>query len=168
MDKQAVFHKTDKGLQEVASRAHKLPARERSVLILVDGKSTVQQIIEKTRHFGDAEQFLSNLLGQGFIERLVLTPPSEVLPAGTSAEAKAPAEAAPEVSLASAKDFAAHFLLDEIGPDAEPMAERIEACMDIEQLVAQLERYRTVVEATRGKRKADQFWRGVEARVPEF
>lgn len=167
MDKQAVFHKTDKGLQEIATRAYKLPARERSVLILVDGKSTAQQIIDKARHFGDAEQFLSDLLGQGFIERLVLAPPTEVLPADTSAEAQTIAPV-PVVSLASAKEFAAHFLLDEIGPDAEPMAERIEACTDIEQLVAQMERYRAVVETTRGRRKAEQFWQGVEARVPEY
>jgi hypothetical protein len=167
MDKQTVFHKTEKGLQEVATRALGLPARERSVLILVDGKSTVQQIIDKTRHFGDAEQFLSNLLGQGFIERLVLAPASEVLPA-TAAQPEPGTASAPAVSLESAKKFAAHFLLDEIGPDADPMAERIEACMDIEQLVTQLEKYRDVLEATRGKRRAELFWQGVEARVPEY
>ena len=68
MDEKVIYRKTAKGQEEMATRAHRLPARERSVLVLVDGKRTGAELIEKSRHFGDSESFLDRLIETGFIE----------------------------------------------------------------------------------------------------
>ena len=41
MDRSAVLAKTAKGLEEVKSRAHGLPQKQRTILIMVDGTATV-------------------------------------------------------------------------------------------------------------------------------
>lgn len=175
MDKQAVFHKTEKGQQEIASRAFRLPARERSVLIMVDGKSTAQEIIDKAKHFGDAERFLSDLLKGGFIEEVTAAQtvqaqspaaPDAIRTNGPGAIPAGTPTVAVSVSLASAMQFASRFMLDAIGPDGEIMVMKIEACTSREQFMPLVEKYRDVLRAMRGKHIADQFWQGVTARLP--
>ena len=47
MDRSAVLAKTAKGLEEVKSRAHGLPQKQRTILIMVDGTATVGDILAK-------------------------------------------------------------------------------------------------------------------------
>jgi hypothetical protein len=67
-DLNAIYRKSVKGLSEMASRSNSLAARERSLLILVDGKSRAREVIAKANRFGDAEQFFDALIRGGFIE----------------------------------------------------------------------------------------------------
>ena len=48
MDASAIYRKTAKGPEEMATCAHRPPARERSLLVLVDGRSTGAQLLAKT------------------------------------------------------------------------------------------------------------------------
>ncbi|GAB4179841.1 MAG: hypothetical protein OHK0026_13360 [Rhodocyclaceae bacterium] len=68
MDARAIYRKTDKGRDEMARRSYGLPARVRSLLILVDGRRSLRELIEQGRHFGDAEGFLRQLVEGGFVE----------------------------------------------------------------------------------------------------
>ncbi len=68
MDKRAIYQKTPKGAAEIATRNHRLAARTRSVLILVDGKRSAEQIVAQAMHLGDVELFLAQLADGGFIE----------------------------------------------------------------------------------------------------
>lgn len=162
MDLTAIYHKTAKGLAEMASRAYKLPARERSVLILVDGKSTAREVIDKAKHFGDAEQFFEALIRDGFIEPL--TAPAAPAPRATT-PAAATATAVTK-SLPEAKEFACRYLLKVLGPYADTMTGSIEACADRGQLLGTLEKYRDMLRDAAGSRKADEFWAGTMARLP--
>jgi hypothetical protein len=62
-----VFSRTEKGNFEINSRKHQLPMRLRTVLILVDGKSNVNQLHDKASAISELENFLENLALDGFI-----------------------------------------------------------------------------------------------------
>ena len=68
MNLQAVFRKTVKGDEEVATRACHLSARLRSVLIMVDGKSIGAELLKRASVLGDGEALVGALLDGGFIE----------------------------------------------------------------------------------------------------
>lgn len=65
-----VFAKTDKGREEMASRAHGLNPMQRRVLIIIDGIKKFDAIIEMIPAVipaGEMGKIFSVLLGQGFI-----------------------------------------------------------------------------------------------------
>ncbi len=68
MDRNAVLVKTGKGAEEVKSRTFGLAARLRSVLIMVDGNSTVEDYVTRFGAIPDIEGSLQQLLDQGFVE----------------------------------------------------------------------------------------------------
>lgn len=63
-----LFDKTDKGREEISTRCHHLPPRMRTLLLLVDGKSTVDQVLHKVAGLGLDEAALIDLLDQQFIQ----------------------------------------------------------------------------------------------------
>jgi len=68
MDSGTIFQKTAKGEEAIRDRAHDLDRNLRYVLILVDGKSTVQQLVEeKGAAMEDVAGRLQRLAEGGFI-----------------------------------------------------------------------------------------------------
>lgn len=68
MDYTAIVAKTRKGDEEIQSRTHGLDRNLRYVLIMVDGKSTVQELIKgKGAALSDVEGSLRALAESGFI-----------------------------------------------------------------------------------------------------
>ncbi len=63
-----LFDKTDKGREEISTRCHHLAPRMRTLLLLVDGKSTVDQVLQKVAGLGLDEAALIELLDQQFIQ----------------------------------------------------------------------------------------------------
>jgi hypothetical protein len=181
MDKQAIYRKTLKGQDEMTTRAYRLPARERSVLVLVDGKRNGTELIAKGIHFGDSEAFLGHLLESGFIEPIA---PAEKIkaPAATAsvlalvqpakpaaplvAKVRSTTPASTNLSMALAVEFARHFLLNTLGPDADALTARIEASRSLPELLLALENSRDAVQVFAGKRKAESYWDELNARMP--
>lgn len=64
-----LYVKTDKGREEIETRASGLSARMRRVLILVDGQRTVADLMSQTGLSLDADALLDELEVQGFIAR---------------------------------------------------------------------------------------------------
>ena len=62
-----VFDKTDKGRQEIATRATHLAARQRTLLLLVDGRRDTIELMAKVAGLGLDEKALVDLLDGGFI-----------------------------------------------------------------------------------------------------
>ena len=62
-----LFDKTDKGRDEISTRRFHLPPRMRTLLLLVDGKSTVDQLLHKVAGIGLDETALTELLDKQFI-----------------------------------------------------------------------------------------------------
>ncbi len=170
MNPHITYKKTAKGLEEMATRAHRLAARERSILVLVDGRSTGAELIAKGRSFGDSEAFLNRLLEAGFIEPAgggaSSVPGSQALPerVPTSPGNAIPAAPSP-TSLREAINFARHFLFETLGPDADTLASRIESARNGVELTAALEKGRDAIAAIAGRRKSELYWEGIAART---
>jgi len=68
MDRNAIVAKTAKGEEEIQHRSHGLDRNLRYVLIMVDGKSTVTELIEeKGAALADVEAYLRELAEAGYI-----------------------------------------------------------------------------------------------------
>ncbi|QKT02418.1 hypothetical protein HUS23_00455 [Ectothiorhodospiraceae bacterium 2226] len=68
MDPDARLLKTAKGEEEIKRRTHGLPKDERLALILVDGRSTAQEVMRKAAGAPNLKAALVRLAEQGFIQ----------------------------------------------------------------------------------------------------
>lgn len=83
-----IFDKTDKGREEIATRKHHLAPRLRSLLVLIDGKQSTENLLKKVSGLGLTEQALTELRESAFIDAVVeilpeVTTPSEPIAAAT-------------------------------------------------------------------------------------
>ncbi|MBC3875421.1 hypothetical protein [Undibacterium flavidum] len=65
-----IYDKTDKGREEIATRKWHLASRMRSLLVLIDGKKTDADIVQKIGGLGLNLQSLQELQDDGFIQRV--------------------------------------------------------------------------------------------------
>lgn len=85
-----IYDKTEKGREEISTRKHHLAPRLRTLLVLVDGKQTHDELLSKVGGIGLNEESLAELINGGFIEARVAVPPAPVaktLPEASSAQA---------------------------------------------------------------------------------
>lgn len=160
----AIYRKTEKGRTEIATRANKLGLRERTMLIMVDDKTTRVGLLAKNTH-PTSEGILNDLLAHGYIEVVRETPATDSTPAAP-AEA-AVAQPAVEVSLQSASRYACRTLVTLLGPGADDLTALVEKCKNVEELTGRLEKCRDVIQGMAGRKKAEEFWAGVSARLPQ-
>jgi hypothetical protein len=64
---QARFVKTDKGHDEIKNRTHRLEARTRQLLVMVDGGKAAGDLLQTSKGFGGSPELLLSLLKDGFI-----------------------------------------------------------------------------------------------------
>ncbi|MDO8703153.1 MAG: hypothetical protein Q7J77_12065 [Undibacterium sp.] len=78
-----IYDKTDKGREEIATRKYQLAPRLRSLLVLIDGKQTVTDLLKKIVGLGLNEQNIQDLFDQNFIaeSQSVNVPVAAALPA---------------------------------------------------------------------------------------
>lgn len=88
-----VFAKTEAGQQEIKTRALGLSPRLRSVLIMVDGRRTGQDLAAMTGP--DAPLVLAQLLERGCVEVIAAAPPPAAAPAAAAAVPEASTSAVP-------------------------------------------------------------------------
>ena len=88
MTMQLVFDKTSKGQEEIATRKHGLPSRLRSLLVLIDGKTSVDGLIKKVAGLGLNEESIAELLEHEYIvphEGMQASPVAPMAPAAAKA-----------------------------------------------------------------------------------
>ncbi|MCX7166378.1 MAG: hypothetical protein NTV11_08895 [Rhodocyclales bacterium] len=171
-----IYRKTEKGRTEIATRANKLGMRERTLLIMVDDKTTRSDLLSRSAHPASGD-ILDSLLAQGFIETDMgtmpagagITPVASVVPAaaGTIRPAAAAGQAAVEVSLVSASRFACRALVTYLGPGADDLTALVEKTKGAAELATILEKCRQIIQGMAGRQKAEEFWAGVSARLPK-
>ena len=76
MESSDIFVRSAKGEQEIATQANKLPIKHRSILIMIDGKSSEQALQGKLSSMFDGKAILSDLESHGFIERKAAPKPT--------------------------------------------------------------------------------------------
>ena len=69
MNPQARFVKTDKGHDEIKNRTHRLEARTRQLLVMVDGGKAAADLLQTSKGFGGSPELLLSLLKDGFIRQ---------------------------------------------------------------------------------------------------
>lgn len=169
MAEDGIYRKTEKGRAEITTRANKLGLRERTLLIMVDDKTTRSGLLSRNTHPG-AGAILDSLLAQGFIETgtgSMAAGTEQAAAAGVAEAAPAATHAPPvEVSLASASRFACHALMEHLGPGADDLTVMVEKAVDAAELASVLGKCREILQGIAGKKKADEFWAGVSVRLP--
>jgi hypothetical protein len=159
-----VYRKTEKGRTEIATRVNKLGMRERTLLIMVDDKTSRSGLLARGAHPSSGE-ILDALVAQGFIE--IASAGSSVSEPAASGGASVAAAAPVEVSLTSASRHACRALVSYLGPAADDLTALIEKSKGAAELGTTLEKCRQIIQSLAGKQKADEFWAGVSARLPE-
>ena len=104
-----IFDKTDEGREEIATRKHHLPMKLRTLLVMVDGKQSDEELLKKVGGLGLNEESFSELAAAGLIELTAQPLPSTAaaIPVAPAAEAQ-PAPTAP-VQMDSAAQFQAIY-----------------------------------------------------------
>ena len=149
-----IYRKTAKGLAEIDTRAHRLPPRSRSMLILVDGKRDAEDL--KALVTVQAEECLQALSEQGFIEAVGETVRN--VPAPAVAAPAAPAYLASQAAdVAGLRRAAVRALNDALGPAAESLAMRLERARTLEELRPLFAQGAKLMAAARGQAAAAGF-----------
>ena len=154
-----LYRKTAKGQTEIETRVLRLMPRLRTVLILVDGRRSDNELAKLIP--GDAVESFQALLRDGFIEvlsvieeRSAQRPP----PPHDPTEPGALAQLNPRALERHRRD-AVRALTDQVGPMAEAVAMRIEKCHEWSELVPALALAQQIIANTRGKEAAAEFGR---------
>ena len=73
-----IFDKTDKGREEIATRKYQLPTRLRTLLVMVDGKQSDEELLKKVAGIGLTQESISELLDNGFIQLAAQPAPAPI------------------------------------------------------------------------------------------
>lgn len=160
-----IYRKTVKGQQEIETRALKLNPRLRSLLILVDGRRSDDELVKLMPQAG--QPALQTLLDDGLVEVIGVT--SDAPPRAPGPPAARPA--APERGTERATDRTTdrttertpeqrrrdlvRALTDQVGPAAETLALRIERSNSAADWPDQLDAALRLVETMRGRGAAE-------------
>jgi hypothetical protein len=150
MEPSAVFIKTARGSEEIASRSYGLSSRARAMLIMVDGRRSAATLLAQSPVPAEADSHLAALLEGGFIA--AVAQPAAVEPPPATAT---PATSA--VNLVTAKQYINSVLHGILGPDADLFSVKVDTANDAPALLALSEKLCDVIRNVGGKKKADDF-----------
>ncbi len=156
MNLEYIPRKTDKGRAEVETRAFRVGHRERSVLIMVDGKTPAKVLLAKLAFMKKADAILEELRVGGFIDM------------GSHENARPPNMFATAIratpltqDLRARRQYARNFVIEALGPAGDDLAIKLETCDSREALLMLLEKCRAVIESGAGRQRAQEFWSGL-------
>lgn len=125
-----IYTKTDRGRAEVTGRGQSLNPVQRRLLIVVDGKKTVNDLAAFVR-VDDLDAALDFLQREGLIESTdqIDSMPMPVAPGFVSAHtAQAPRAATSPSEFLKVRHETSRFVLDHLGAAGEPICGAIERC----------------------------------------
>ena len=166
-NKQAIYHKTPKGMESIANRQSGLGPRLRSLLIMIDGKRSFSDLNALT---GECESLLAQLAQDGMIEPVGGAAAASAGPASSWPDSQA-ATTAPTplvvVSLPEAKRCATRMLVEMLGPTSEVLCMKIESAGNLADFVSAVKRAREIVRDVKGAGAAERFIAEIEAHTPQ-
>ncbi len=175
MDGTIVYSKTPRGIAEVSLRSAQLPMATRRVLIMIDGKRTVDDlsILGKA---SDIENAISSLENAGLIQRSsyqgaidVPTINGRDTESGLSSALSGPTTSGPiderdTITLDEVKRRAVRGLHDRLGPDADALSMRIEACRTVEEFRGRVREAERLISNTLGAGAAQDYLKALRRR----
>lgn len=172
MDGTLIYAKTPKGAAEVAARTAQLSMTTRRVLIMMDGKRTLDELSALVRP-GEIDAIVDQLESAGLAFKASGTASIEpASPVGNAREdePRAPTTINPPVmddreltpiTLEEAKRRAVRELNDRLGPGAEVVAIRIETCRTIEEFRERVRDAERLVTVALGAAAAQDYLRAL-------
>ncbi len=151
MELSSVFSKTAKGLDEVSTRAHRLPARVRALLIMIDGHRTGSQVVALSASVTEGKRHLAALLNGGFIQ-------AQSAPATAASQRATASPTLPDEDISLAKSYVVHSLHELVASaDARALSEEIAKAVTADELRQHFGRLRVVLGAAADQKKAKLF-----------
>jgi len=129
MNLQATLQKTEKGVEEVKTRVHKLEQRLRMLLIVVNGKATAAELVRQFEALGDITPMLEQLIAQGFVR-----------------------EAASAADFKDLRVRLSQALTDAMGPAGDTIVMQLQSCKDLESLRAFVDSHLERLQGAYGRR----------------
>jgi hypothetical protein len=165
IQKNLVYHKSAKGTEAIATRQHGLTPKLRSMLIMVDGKHSIEELVHLSQMLGNTEELLGQLLDQGFIEpgTTVTTAPAPLVSAPA---ALGPASGGHATTLLEAQRFVSRRLTDLLGPNAEELCLRIEGAKNVHDFQAAVARAEGMLRQFKSAQTAAEFAAEVHSHMP--
>jgi len=170
MDGSDVYSKTPKGIAEISLRSAPIAMGTRRVLIMIDGKRSVDELVAQLRS-ADVEAAVAQLESLGLIQRnapshsldvpTVAGREMEGMPTTSGGSALDDANA---MTLEEAKRRAVRELTDRFGPGAEALALRIETCRTIEDFRERVREAERFVSVSLGPSAAADYLRALRKR----
>ena len=170
MDESLIYAKTPKGVAEVGARSAQLSMVTRRVLIMMDGKRTVGELAVYVRA-GEIGAVITQLESEGLAEK---TGGGRCRDRGSADRRRAGATGGADgcptragrtrlapITLEEAKRRAVRELNDRLGPEADVMAMRIEACRSIDEFRERVRDAERFVTAALGAAAAQDYLRAL-------
>jgi hypothetical protein len=160
MDVNAIYVKTEKGEEEIRSRAYKLSQRLRTILIMVDGTTTGGGLAQKAKALGVPDDFMEHLLEGGFVAPQTTESPAQSA-AAVAATPVVPMGADELANFIAVQKFMNATVSDALGFRGLPMVLKIERASSRDELRALVdeltERLNKAIGPLRAKGIVDQL-----------
>lgn len=177
MDGTLVYTKTPRGIAEISLRSAQLPMGTRRVLIMIDGKRTVEDLSIVVKP-GEIESVIAKLESGGLIQLVSLHSSLDVptingrdTESGQNSALSAPSttgasyERDPSpITLEEVKRRAVRGLHDRLGPEADTLAIRIENCRTIEEFRYRVREAERVISMALGPAAAQEYLKALRRR----
>jgi hypothetical protein len=168
MNRRDIFRKSSKAVEALGARERDLAGKLRTLLILVDGKRNVEELIKLSQGLGESEQLLLQLQSEGWIE-VVSAPEAAQPPAATVTGAVTEISESPAAqrrTLDQVRNLAVRRMTEALGPSADDICLKIEAAKDVTQFVDVVKRAYAMVREARGAAAAERFGQEIEDHMP--
>ena len=146
MEGETIYRKTSRGTEALAHRHPSLGPRERSALIMIDGRRPARELAA----IGNASELVAHLLAHGFI-----APISE--PASTPAALAPDRPQGAAMPLAKAQRLAVHRLVALLGPGATDLCIRFEKVRNPQEFLSVLRHTEGTLRKALGDQAATRF-----------
>lgn len=143
----SIYDKTDKGREEIATRRFQLAPRLRTLLVLVDGHRSEEELLRNVAGIGLTENALQELLEQGYI---LLATSYASLPE-PEPEAVAPQPADQVQQFRSIYDFYNKTIKSTMGLRGFPLQLKVEKAGSVDELRQLRDPYVEAVQKAKGR-----------------
>jgi hypothetical protein len=155
MSEEIIYAKTPKGIEEISKRSHGLPPRARQVLILLDGKRSIDEVLEMLPG-SETEALLDDLFTGGFIESqqetsVVKAPAAKPVAAKPASKVERPQNDAERLEMA--KNFMRNTVQAFLGGMGSGFISHIDKCNDFEELRKNFGPWKEAIELSSEGRK---------------
>jgi len=155
--------KTPKGHEEIRSRAHGLSQKLRALLIMVDGKSTVGELLGRFPGVAEIQSNLRQLIELGFVQVAAGAAAPAAATSAAATPTDAPPKPAPGETRAKAMSGLVRMVIEAMGPDADLVTGQLERARTPEEFEKAAQRCTAMLEGVAGAKKSQPFAAAAQA-----